>query len=169
MHKFYGGDVDQVLAAVIVNAKGATVLGSSQHPPTHWNLRGGRWSIVEFSIYCKNVSQTDCTHTEVYFNFVIYITQKLISVLCMSFDLSMLLHKKWDSKVPVQLHCFRQCCGFGSGSVRPPGSGFGSGPFHHPAKTVKKTLVSTVLLHLFDFLCLKTDEMYLQNVIRKKT
>jgi hypothetical protein len=26
----------------------------SQHPPTKWNLRGGRWSSVEYSTYVEN-------------------------------------------------------------------------------------------------------------------
>jgi hypothetical protein len=34
---------------------------------------------------------------------------------------------------------------------------YGSGSFYHKAKTVRKTLISTVLLLLFDFLSLKND------------
>jgi hypothetical protein len=59
-----------------------------------------------------------------------------------------------------------QCCGFGSTCFGPPGSGYGSisqrygsgsRSFYHEAKIVRKTLVSTVLLLLFDFLSLKND------------
>ncbi len=50
---------------------------------------------------------------------------------------------------------------------KPPGSGFGSisqsygsgsGSFYHKAKLVRKTLISTVLGLLFDFLSLKNDK-----------
>jgi hypothetical protein len=47
--------------------------------------------------------------------------------------------------------------GLDSSSVGPPGSGsvsqsYGSGSFYHQAKTVRKTLISTVFLLLYDFL-----------------
>ncbi len=52
-----------------------------------------------------------------------------------------------------------QCCGSGSVCFGPPGSAsrsvshkYGSGSFHHPAKIVRKTLISTVLWLLYDFL-----------------
>ncbi len=59
--------------------------------------------------------------------------------------------------------CYRHCWGSGSGSVwsGPPGSAFGPfshkygsgcGSFHHQAKTVRKTLISSVLQLLYDFL-----------------
>ncbi len=56
--------------------------------------------------------------------------------------------------------------GFGSASQR-----YGSGPFYHQAKIVRKTLIPTVLWLLFDFLSLKNDEnvRYLQKVISNKT
>ncbi len=62
--------------------------------------------------------------------------------------------------------CYSQCCGseFGSNPhvSGPPGSGsisqrYGSGSFYHQAKIVRKTLISTVLWLLFDFLSLKND------------
>jgi hypothetical protein len=59
----------------------------------------------------------------------------------------------------VKLWGFGQCCGYGSvGSVffGPPGSGsittrYGSGPFFHQAKIVRKTLIPTVLWLLYAF------------------
>ncbi len=48
--------------------------------------------------------------------------------------------------------------GSGSGSISQrygSGSGFGSGSLHHYAKILRKTLISIVLWHLFDFLSLK--------------
>jgi hypothetical protein len=65
------------------------------------------------------------------------------------------------------LNCSLQCCGSGSlGSVRFWASRvrirhylYGSGSFHHQAKQQKvmKTLISTLLCHLYDFLSLNTD------------
>jgi hypothetical protein len=49
--------------------------------------------------------------------------------------------------------------GYGSGSVS------GSGSFYHQAKVVRKTLIPTVLLLLYDFLSLKND----LNVASKST
>ncbi len=46
-------------------------------------------------------------------------------------------------------------CGSGCGSGF--GSGSGSGSFYHSSKIVRKTLISTVLWLLFDFLPLKND------------
>ncbi len=67
----------------------------------------------------------------------------------------------------------RQCCG--SGSVFGPGGsgsvsqmyGSGSGSFYHHAKIVRKTLIPTVMLLLFDFLSLKNDVNI--NVQKEKT
>jgi hypothetical protein len=42
------------LERLTANAEVATVLGSIQHPPTQWNLRGGRLSSVEYSIWKTN-------------------------------------------------------------------------------------------------------------------
>jgi len=46
---------------------------------------------------------------------------------------------------------------------------YGSGSFHHQAKTAKKTFISTVLRLLFDFLSLKNDVNVPSKVISKKT
>ncbi len=45
----WGWDLAEWLERLVVNAKVATVLSwvPSQHPPTHGNLRGDRWSSVE--------------------------------------------------------------------------------------------------------------------------
>ncbi len=40
-------DLADRLERLAVDGKIATVLGRSQHPPTEWNLSGGRWSSVE--------------------------------------------------------------------------------------------------------------------------
>ncbi len=59
--------------------------------------------------------------------------------------------------------------GSGSGSISQKyGSRSGSGFFYHHAKIVRKTLFSTALWLLFDFLSLKMLYMYLQKVISIK-
>ncbi len=59
-------------------------------------------------------------------------------------------------------HTLTQCWGSGSVCFGTPGSGFGSisqrygsGSFYHQAKRVRKTMIPTVLLLLYDFLSLK--------------
>ncbi len=56
---------------------------------------------------------------------------------------------------------FKQCCGSRSVHVFGPSGSvsqrYGSGTFYHQAKIVRKTLISTVLWLLYDFLSLKND------------
>jgi hypothetical protein len=60
--------------------------------------------------------------------------------------------------------------GYRSGSISQR-HGSGSGSFYHQTKIVRKTLIPTVLLLLFDFLSLKNDVNvpYLNKVISGKT
>jgi hypothetical protein len=46
----------------------ATVLVRSQHPPTQWNLRGGRWNSVEYTTL-KNQKKTFKQNVFLLFNF----------------------------------------------------------------------------------------------------
>ncbi len=69
-------------------------------------------------------------------------------------------HQNWRKSVimrhPTVQSTFSRklCCGPGSGSIS---TRYGSGSFYHHAKVVGKTLVSTVLWLLYDFLAFKND------------
>jgi hypothetical protein len=96
------------------------------------------------------------------------VPSSLKSIFC---PLSYSLDSLWISCF-FQVHFIPQCCGSGSsvGSecfwtsriwsviiLDGSGSGFGSRSFHHTAKRVIKTLISTVLWLLNDVLSLKND------------
>ncbi len=64
-----------------------------------------------------------------------------------------------QGKVPVHILFYQQQC-WGSGCFWAQDSqryGSGSGSFYHQAKILRKTLILTVMLLLFDFLSLKND------------
>ncbi len=58
----FGRDLAECLERLTSNAKVAEVLGSSRHPPTQWDPRGGRWSSVEREPK-KNYVQRKCCVT----------------------------------------------------------------------------------------------------------